>query len=181
MFRSHHRLLVSLIWIFLPQCFFTSDIIRQSADRGISFEDIRQGMKYFLPCDIVFVISFVSPYEFYLKMLFSLFHIIEFILYYIRLALGTKVKQADVILLGYPLLYNVSSVIKRRDLNIYEKVTILHRLGSILLQRSYACRYFLTRNLKAFQIQKPNRQIKKEFIFTENHSFNYSTGLKFFV
>ncbi|KAJ8308415.1 hypothetical protein KUTeg_013289 [Tegillarca granosa] len=36
---------------------------------------------------------------------------------------GTEVKQADVILLGYPLLYEMSKETRKNDLNIYEKVT----------------------------------------------------------
>lgn len=36
---------------------------------------------------------------------------------------GTIIKQADTVLIGYPLLYNMSDSIKRNDLLIYENVT----------------------------------------------------------
>ena len=37
--------------------------------------------------------------------------------------LGTEIKQADAILLGYPLLVNMSKTVRQNDLNIYEKVS----------------------------------------------------------
>lgn len=36
---------------------------------------------------------------------------------------GTIIKQADTVLIGYPLLYNMSDSVKRNDLLIYENVT----------------------------------------------------------
>jgi len=37
--------------------------------------------------------------------------------------IGTSIKQADVVLLGFPLMYKMDPKIRRNDLNIYEQVT----------------------------------------------------------
>ena len=46
--------------------------------------------------------------------------------------LGTDVKQADVILLGYPLMMNMSAEVRRNDLLQYEKVKLFSYTGSSL-------------------------------------------------
>ncbi len=42
---------------------------------------------------------------------------------------GTKVKQADVVMLGYPLLYDMPANVRKNDLEIYEKVLYCIRVN----------------------------------------------------
>jgi len=42
----------------------------------------------------------------------------------VKILQGTTIKQADVILLGFPFMWNMTDKVRRKDLKIYEPVTL---------------------------------------------------------
>ena len=62
---------------------------------------------------------------------------------YANYTLGEKIKQADVVLLGFPLMMNMSKQIRRNDLEYYAKVTDgLAPFFSFFLSVNFASRNF---------------------------------------
>jgi trehalose/maltose hydrolase-like predicted phosphorylase len=43
---------------------------------------------------------------------------------------GTRIKQADVVMLGYPFMYNMTTQQRRNDLEIYENVSVIDLMPS---------------------------------------------------
>lgn len=84
---------------------------------------------------------------------------------------GTQVKQADVILLGYPLQYEMNNEIKLNDLSFYESVT--RESGPAMTWAMFAINYMdLNHTEKAFEMFMKSYQpyVRKPFQVSLNYS-----------
>ncbi|EDO36562.1 predicted protein, partial [Nematostella vectensis] len=94
---------------------------------------------------------------------------------------GIKVKQADTILIGYPLMFNMSKQIRRNDLEMYEKVT--DRNGPAMTHSMFAIGWLEVgdkkRAAKAFARNYENIQGPFKVWTEQSHSrgaVNFITG-----
>ncbi|XP_043938824.1 protein-glucosylgalactosylhydroxylysine glucosidase [Protopterus annectens] len=99
---------------------------------------------------------------------------------------GTNVKQADVVLLGFPLSFPMSSAVRENDLEIYERVTDPH--GPAMTWSMFAVGW-----LELKRIQKAEAQLKKCYsniqepfkVWTESQdgkgAVNFLTGMGGFL
>ncbi|XP_019643989.1 PREDICTED: acid trehalase-like protein 1 [Branchiostoma belcheri] len=100
---------------------------------------------------------------------------------------GELIKQADVILLGYPLMWQMSDQVRRSDLNIYEKVT--DRTGPAMTWSMFCVGWLeLQEYSKARQMFQDSYSIyvKEPFkVWTEAHqglgAVNFITGMGGFL
>ena len=69
------------------------------------------------------------------------------VMYILCLVEGTMVKQADVILIGFPLMYNMSTDVRRNDLLSYEHVIALIITLSISQEITIQNVLFAARNM----------------------------------
>lgn len=84
---------------------------------------------------------------------------------------GTEVKQADVILLGYPLQYEMSKETKFNDLRFYENVT--RETGPAMTWAMFSINYFDLNHT-----EKANEMFKKSYQPYVRTPFQVSFSIK---
>ena len=102
--------------------------------------------------------------------------------------LGTSIKQADTVLLGFPLMWKMSESTRKNDLQIYEKAVrktgpamtwSMHAIGHLELGQTQLGHYFFNESYQPY-VTKPF------YIWTENRqpnfgAVNFATGMGGFL